>query len=78
MTTKPQKIEGGKEGKKKIIEWGQGHILQCPTCFEMERRGYESEDKYWEHDFDGKLKPIKYRMIKGWGKDKGLEITEPR
>lgn len=59
----------------KIIKWGSGHILQCHICFEMERRGYlpKEEDKYWDDVFDNKEKPVKYKMIKGFGKNKGKE-----
>jgi hypothetical protein len=56
------------------IKWGEGHILHCDCCFEMECRGYRSEDKYWDDLFDDKLKPIKYKIVKGWGKDKGKVI----
>ena len=62
------------KNKEIIIKWGQGHILQCDICFEMTRRGYKSEDKYWNDLFANKLKPIKFRIIKGWGKDKGTEF----
>ena len=49
---------------KKIIKWGCGHILQCEICFEMERRGYKSESRYWDDFFRHTLKPIKYKLIK--------------
>lgn len=64
--------------KDKIIEWGSGHILRCSICFEMERRGYlpEDESQYWDDCFDNKEKPIKYKMIKGFGKNKGKEFKE--
>ena len=60
--------------KTKTIKWGNGHILQCDICFQMERRGYLSEAKYWYDFFAHREKPVKYKMIKGWGKDKGEEI----
>jgi hypothetical protein len=40
----------------------------------MTRRGYRSESKYWDDVFSNKLRPIKFKLIKGWGKDKGKEI----
>ena len=64
--------------KKRIIEWGEGHILECEICFELVRRGYgtdvDSEAKYLMTD---NPYPVKYRMIKGWGKDKGKEYIAP-
>ena len=60
--------------KKKIIKWGHAHIFHCSPCFEMERMGYQSENKYWDDFFARKLKPIKYVLIKGWGKDKGKKV----
>jgi len=60
--------------KTLIIKWGEGHILHCDICFEMERRGYSSEDDYWTDFFNNELKRIKFKIIKGYGKDKGKEI----
>lgn len=57
--------------KEKVIKWGYGHILHCMCCFEMERRGYKREELFWDDFFEHKEKPIKYIIIKGWGKDKG-------
>jgi len=69
-----KKINREKEKKEIIIKWGEGHLLQCDICFEMTRRNYRSEDKYWSDFFANSLRPIKFKMIKGWGKDKGKEI----
>ena len=60
--------------KNIVIKWGQGHIFRCYICFEMTRRGYKSEEKWWDDFFSHKEKPVKYKLIKGWGKDKGKEI----
>ena len=57
-----------------ILEWGNAHIFQCDICFQMTRRGYRSESKYWDDVFSNKLRPVKFKLIKGWGKDKGKEI----
>ncbi len=48
---------------KKIIGRWQGHIARCDTCFEMERRGYYSENRYWDDFFGHKLRPIKYKLF---------------
>jgi hypothetical protein len=58
------------------LKWGEAHITHCDICFQMTRRGYRSEDRYWDDFFSKshKLKPVKYRVVKGWGKDKGKEI----
>ena len=50
--------------KTKYIKWGNYHIFNCDICFEMERRGYISEDKYWDDFFAHKEKPIKYKLVK--------------
>jgi len=50
--------------KEKVIKWGDYHVLRCAVCREMERRGYHSETKYWDDFFSGKLKPVKYQLIK--------------
>ena len=60
--------------KKIIIKWGNAHIFQCDICFQMTRRNYRSESKYWDDAFANKLRPVKFKLIKGWGKDKGKEI----
>jgi len=52
--------------KDKIMEWGTAHVFKCPTCSDMERRGYKDEGKYWDDFFAHKLKPIKYKLVKGW------------
>ena len=61
--------------KKKVIKWGHGHVLQCRICFEMERRGYRSESKYWDDFFAYKEKPIKYRIFKGWGNKEEVKCS---
>ena len=61
--------------KKKIIKWGSGHVLQCDICFEMKRRGYNSESKYWDDFFSHKLKSIKYKIFKGWGDKKEVKYV---
>lgn len=50
--------------KIKKIYWGDWHIFVCDICFEMERRDYYSESKYWDDFFDHKLRPIKYKLVK--------------
>ena len=68
--------------KKEIIKWGDGHILQCDICFQMVRRGYslsepDEEGKYWDDFFAHKLKPVKYRIFKGWGDKKEVKFIKP-
>jgi hypothetical protein len=48
----------------KYFKWGHYHVFECHTCYEMERRGYTSEAKYWDDFFHYKEKPIKYRLVK--------------
>lgn len=47
--------------KTKLGGW---HTLKCEICYEMARRGYSSESRYWDDNFDGNLKPVKYRLVK--------------
>ncbi len=47
--------------KKKIK--ADGRTKQCKICYEMARRGYRSENKYWEDFFKHKEKKIKYILI---------------
>lgn len=44
----------------RLLKLTGGHTMQCFICFDMERRGYVSEAKYWK---DKKLKAIKYRLV---------------
>jgi hypothetical protein len=50
--------------KEKVIKWGDYHVLRCAVCWEMERRGYRSEEVYWDDVFSGKLRPVKYWLAK--------------
>jgi hypothetical protein len=52
----------------KTVKWGSGHVFDCLCCFDMERRGYESENDYWDDFFERKLKPVAFKLVKGWGK----------
>ena len=58
--------------KSKVIPREDGHTLKCGTCYEMERRGYKSEDRYWSDFFADKLKPVKFKPSKGWSTDMEL------
>ena len=51
---------------KKIYksEIGGWHTITCDTCSDMCKRGYTSEEKYWDDLFSNKLKPIKYKLVK--------------
>jgi hypothetical protein len=46
--------------KLRITFW---HATQCAICWDMERRGYISEQKYWDDYFNHKEKPIKYKLV---------------
>jgi hypothetical protein len=48
----------------KKIYWGNWHVFSCDICWQMERRGYDNEGKYWKDNFDNKLKPVKYKLVK--------------
>lgn len=57
--------------KTKIIKWGNAHIFNCDICYEMVRRDYkdlsmDTEGEYWDDFFAGELKPIKFKLVKGW------------
>ena len=47
--------------KDKIIK--DKHTFECWACFEMKRRGYTKEKKFWDDYFRRKLKPIKFRLL---------------
>ena len=53
-----------KQLKTKVIKKSDEHVFQCDICWEMERRGYCSEEVYWGDVFGGKLKPVKYWLVK--------------
>lgn len=46
----------------KILK-NDGHTFKCDVCYEMERRGYTSEQKYFDDCFSNTLKPIKYKLL---------------
>lgn len=56
------------------LKFGQAHVTHCDICFQMLRRGYKSEIKWFNDFFAKKERPVKYKIIKGWGKNKGKEI----
>lgn len=39
------------------------HTVVCFTCFDMLRRGYRQEYRYWNDYFNHEEKPIKYDLI---------------
>lgn len=47
--------------KNKILK-NDGHTFQCDICYEMERRGYKSEEKYFEDLFRDEVSNIKYKL----------------
>ena len=49
------------------------HTTECDICFQMARRGYGSESKYWDDFFEKREKPIKFRLIY-----RGKVIKEPK
>lgn len=53
---------------KKIYksEYSGWHTLTCDICGDMAKREYYSEAKYWDDVFGGKLKPIKYKLVKAF------------
>jgi len=56
------------------LEWGDAHITHCDICFQMTRRGYRSEERYFDDFFAKKERPVKYKIVRGWGKNKGKAV----